>query len=115
MQMTGLKKVALCVIGLVITSTGHTDSSLAGGGTFSCGKYVEWRRTNNERYQYSVIWTQGFLSGLNIAKYRETGKFSSIPSPETIGLMLESECLTYPTEQIWKVAELIFTSLDELK
>ena len=92
---------------ILFFTNSNATTIIAGAGTLNCAEYVKLRRENNEFAGAITTWAQGYLSGVNVQSGGMENKKIDIPEYETLGLMLESQCIQNPTFKIWMVTEAI--------
>jgi hypothetical protein len=89
-------------------STGH---ALSGAGTISCGQYLEFS-SEKELSKMVGTWTQGFLSGMNLAGASSANRsFVILPDSPSIKVYLDKYCREHPLESPVKGAIQLFMEL----
>jgi len=95
--MTNIKKLILCCLCAIISACWYPEAHSAeprtvdGAGTASCGKYLEYS-TDEQSSNIYVSWTQGFLSGMNLADRMAKKEFVFLPDELFIKTYLDKFC-----------------------
>lgn len=85
--------------------------ALSGAGTTSCGSYAAASKKENLAALH-VSWAQGFLSGMNLAYARSSGKdLVLLPDSDTIQLYLDKYCRNNPLKSPLDGASNLFDEL----
>ncbi len=101
--MPNIEKLFICCVCAIISACWYPEAQSAepfpvdGAGTTSCGKYLE-DITDDEFSTIYVSWTQGFLSGMNLADRMAKKEFVSIPDERSIKAYLDKFCRDNPLE-----------------
>ena len=98
------------ILSSAFQASAQTDIAIAGVGTLSCGKYVNYRRQNTD-LTYIHHWIQGYLSAVNTERINKKQKTIDIPEVQTLELMLENACLKNPEYVVWVATEIMSRDL----
>lgn len=86
---TALLLLSMC---LVATASRSQPSEMAGVGTASCKDYLSFTRESDKLVLIS--WTQGFMSGLNLARSTSSPKQGAreIPESDFLQALVATHC-----------------------
>ena len=99
--MPNIKKLFTCCVCAIISVAWYPEVQSAeslpvdGVGTTSCGTYLEYS-TDEEFSNIYVSWTQGFLSGMNLADRIANKEFVFLPDELSIKAYLDKFCRDNP-------------------
>ena len=84
--------------------------TVRGAGAMSCGKLIDYS-SDPGLHDFSISWTQGFLSGVNSLHSAVGNKTVRIPDDRTIGLYLTQYCGRNPLSRVVQAAEVLYMEL----
>lgn len=102
----------LAVVSLLIfgTSAQAQGVTVQGVGTFSCGKYLEFRGTKNETQDAAFVsWIWGYLAGLNMEAQRATTQ--NLPDAASTLAYVDKYCDEHPLNNVLQAAGGLFKEL----
>jgi hypothetical protein len=82
----------------------------AGAADSSCGDWLSFRRNAQKPMaNFVVSWSQGYLSGLNMAQ--DQSKWITMPASSVIEAVLDKDCAADPTTSVAVVSTALFWNL----
>lgn len=97
----------LLLASLPLTAHSETNFAMEGAGAFSCGKFASDPNFRDP----TILWTEGFLSGLNTARVWLKRPMLQLPDPDSIGLYLDKFCRDHPLDDIYSGSMNLFIEL----
>jgi hypothetical protein len=94
----------------VATSVLAQGVAVQGVGTFSCGKYLEFRTQKNETQDAAFVsWVWGYLAGLNMEAPRATTQ--NLPDAASTLAYIDKHCGEHPLNNVLQAANDLFKEL----
>lgn len=88
------------MICMALTGTGRVFANemvIAGMGTMSCGKFLEYRASRDATVDVGMkSWLQGLLSGMNVQLIANNGQARFLPDSDTIMAYIDKHCRDNP-------------------
>lgn len=85
----------LSVAFLPVSAFSSEEQSASGAGTMSCGEYLK-HKADTHVLNIFISWSQGFLSGMNIADRIENRQLVLLPDASSIEAYLDKYCKDNP-------------------
>jgi hypothetical protein len=105
--MKTLTTIFLLMLGPSVQAQGVT---VQGVGTFSCGKYLEFRAKRNESQDPAFVsWIWGYLAGLNMEAQRATTE--NLPDGASTLAYVDKYCGEHPLNNVLQASGALFTEL----
>ena len=114
--MQKIKKLFVATVGAIILACWYPQARAAesrpidGIGTNSCGEYSEYSLDETVSKTF-VSWTQGFLSGMNLADRSANNEFVLLPDELSIRTHLDIFCRDNPRATPFEGSILLYKKL----
>jgi hypothetical protein len=106
-SMKTLAMIFLLMLGQSVQAQGV---AVTGVGTFSCGKYLEFRATKNETQNAAFVsWIWGYLAGLNMEAQRATTE--NLPDAASTLAYVDKYCGEHPLNNVIQASGELFHEL----
>lgn len=118
MRKTRIATYAL-LLGLAGTASAETAYDMIGAGFEGCGRWLKTRSNLAQRRDAEsllvegmlISWSQGFLTGLNVAHFSAGDWTPKLPTGDTIRAYLDKHCQANPLDTVMDASAQLMADL----